>query len=640
MIRTFSALASAFVLSLASPAFAAPLEAYGRLPKIEDVNISPDGKRYAVSGTNGEQRLLIVRRVEDDKLVIAIGAGSQKIRDVRWAGSDHLVVTTSQTTSVMDVVGDRREWMTSIVLNVAKSRAGPLLAKKEQSMNVVVRIPEVRIIKGRPIIYAEGIHFLDDVGVVSVFRHDPSNGKVDLLQAADFDINDWEISPTGVPFAKSLYNQQSGQWTLRLLGPEGWTPVETSILPYGSPGIAGLGRQGASVVTWALKNENGDGVWREHSLNGSVDLPHAFDDLIFDPGTSALIGGYELAGEVGRHTFFNPADTAAWTAVSDLYKGRATRLISWSVSRRQIIALVEDPVAGPAYALVDLDTGANRLIGPVYPELTPDDVAEVKHISYKAADGLELTGYLTLPRGKDPKNLPLIVLPHGGPAARDTPGFDWWSQALAARGYAVLRPNYRGSEGFGRQFLEAGFGEWGRKMQTDLSDGVRDLAGKGVIDPKRVCIVGASYGGYAALAGTTLEKGVYRCAVSVAGVSDLKQMVTQTPRPYGSSNRNARTRYWLRFWGVDDRRSPDLAAISPAQQAAKADAPILLIHGKDDTVVPYEQTRLMADALTKAGKKVEVVTLPGEDHGLSRGDTRLQMLQATVAFLEKENPPQ
>ena len=151
--------------------------------------------------------------------------------------------------------------------------------------------------------------------------------------------------------------------------------------------------------------------------------------------------------------------------------------------------------------------------------------------------------------------------------------------------------------------------------------------------------MGASYGGYAALAGATLDAGVYRCAVSVAGLSDLKQMLSDTPRAYGNTGNNSRSRYWLRFWGVDDRRSPDLAAISPAAQASKVTAPILLIHGKDDTVVPYEQTRIMVDALTKAGKKVEVVTLTGEDHWLSRGDTRLQMLQATTAFLERENPP-
>jgi dipeptidyl aminopeptidase/acylaminoacyl peptidase len=124
---------------------------------------------------------------------------------------------------------------------------------------------------------------------------------------------------------------------------------------------------------------------------------------------------------------------------------------------------------------------------------------------------MQIPAYLTLPPGRDPKDLPLIVLPHGGPATRDTADFDWWSQALADQGYAVLRPNYRGSD-VNRRSLVAGFSEWGRKMQTDLSDGVRYLAKEGIIDPRRVCIVGASYGGYAALAGVTLDPGVYQCA--------------------------------------------------------------------------------------------------------------------------------
>src|SRR5262249_23938626 len=143
---------------------------------------------------------------------------------------------------------------------------------------------------------------------------------------------------------------------------------------------------------------------------------------------------------------------------------------------------------------------------------------------YAATDGLQIPGYLTLPPGRPATGLPLIVLPHGGPADRDVAGFDWWSQALVAEGYAVLRANYRGST-LGPRFLSAGFGEWGRKMQTDLSDGVRFLVNERIVDPGRVCIVGASYGGYAALAGVTLQSGVYRCAVSVAGISDLRAFV-------------------------------------------------------------------------------------------------------------------
>jgi dipeptidyl aminopeptidase/acylaminoacyl peptidase len=276
-----------------------------------------------------------------------------------------------------------------------------------------------------------------------------------------------------------------------------------------------------------------------------------------------------------------------------------------------------------------------KILGNEYLALGPDDISPTRAVRYKAADGFELFGYLTLPRGRALKNLPLVVFAHGGPAARDEPGFDWWVQGMASRGYAVLQVNFRGSSGFGWDYMAAGFGQWGRKMQTDLSDGVRDLAAQGTIDPRRVCIVGASYGGYAALAGATLDTGVYRCAVSFGGVSDLKRMVGY------ANNRAGRSalRYWTRYMGAQDLGDPVLAKYSPALQAANADIPVLLIHGKDDTVVPLSQSAEMADALKKAGKPVELVVQDHADHWLSLGDTRFQTLQATIAFLEKHNPP-
>lgn len=228
----------------------------------------------------------------------------------------------------------------------------------------------------------------------------------------------------------------------------------------------------------------------------------------------------------------------------------------------------------------------------------------------------------------------MIVLPHGGPASADTLHFDWWSQALAAQGYAVLQPNFRGSI-LDSRFLEAGFGEWGRKMQTDLSDGVRYLANQGIIDPKRVCIVGASYGGYAALAGVSVETGVYPCAVSVAGISDLRRFRKWTiANEVGISQR-----YWDRFIGTADQHDPALLAISPIEHVAAVSVPVLLIHGRDDTVVPYEQSDVMLSALKRAGKSVSMLTMKHEDYWLSRSDTRLQMLQATVDFLKANNPP-
>jgi dipeptidyl aminopeptidase/acylaminoacyl peptidase len=230
----------------------------------------------------------------------------------------------------------------------------------------------------------------------------------------------------------------------------------------------------------------------------------------------------------------------------------------------------------------------------------------------------------------------VVVLVHGGPAAEDTAEFDWWSQALADQGYAVLQANYRGSS-LGWNFLSAGFGQWGRKMQSDLSDGVRYLVRLGIADPARVCIVGASYGGYAALAGAALDPGVYRCAVSVAGISDIKRWLQWETQQHLFSP--SVVRYWDRFLGVSGPRDPQVAAISPISHVDAVSIPVLLIHGRDDTVVPYEQSSAMLDALRHAGKQVELVPLKHEDHWLSSSETRRQMLEASVAFLRAHNPP-
>jgi dipeptidyl aminopeptidase/acylaminoacyl peptidase len=175
-------------------------------------------------------------------------------------------------------------------------------------------------------------------------------------------------------------------------------------------------------------------------------------------------------------------------------------------------------------------------------------------------------------------------------------------------------------------------------MQTDLSDGVRYLVKEGIVDANKVCIVGASYGGYAALAGVTLDPGVYRCAVSVAGLSDLARMLRWESR--GGADARDVTRYWDRFWGVSGGTDPLLNAISPIKHVDAVKVPVLLIHGRDDTVVPFEQSQVMFDALKDNKKDVEMVTLKKEDHWLSRGETRLQMLEATVAFLRAHNPPE
>jgi dipeptidyl aminopeptidase/acylaminoacyl peptidase len=289
------------------------------------------------------------------------------------------------------------------------------------------------------------------------------------------------------------------------------------------------------------------------------------------------------------------------------------------------------------YWLADMAKHSVESIGQAYPDVKAADVGSVRVVDWKAADGLELHGVLTLPPGRPAHGLPVVVFPHGGPQARDYPGFDWWAQAFASRGYAVFQPNFRGSDGYGADFVNAGHGEWGRKMQTDISDGLASLASQGIVDAKRACIVGASYGGYAALAGVTIQKGVYRCAVADAPISDLRSFLRGKDHD-GGNTENALMRYWNAFMGAESSVDSNLDAISPAKLADHADAPILLIHGKDDTVVPFGQSVEMRSALEHAGKPVEMVVMPNEDHWLSRSETRVSMLTAAVAFVQKYNP--
>jgi dipeptidyl aminopeptidase/acylaminoacyl peptidase len=250
---------------------------------------------------------------------------------------------------------------------------------------------------------------------------------------------------------------------------------------------------------------------------------------------------------------------------------------------------------------------------------------------------VQIQGVLTLPPGREAKALPVVVMPHGGPEAHDSLGvFDWWAQAFASRGYAVFQPNFRGSDGYGLDFRDAGFGQWGRKMQSDISDGLAELVREGVVDPKRACIVGASYGGYAALAGVTVQTGLYRCAVSYGGLSDLNYLLNE--HSDGGDDRNAGMRYLHKFLGVTDNDAAALRALSPARLANKADAPILLMHASEDTVVPVNQSREMATRLRQAGKSVEFVEVKGEDHWLSRDASRKAVLAATVAFVQTNNP--
>jgi dipeptidyl aminopeptidase/acylaminoacyl peptidase len=177
------------------------------------------------------------------------------------------------------------------------------------------------------------------------------------------------------------------------------------------------------------------------------------------------------------------------------------------------------------FYLVDFATGRADIAGESYPGLAGVTLGEVRFIDYAARDDVEIPAFLTLPPGLGEKNLPLVVLPHGGPHAHDTGDFNWWTQFLATRGYAVLQPQFRGSTGYGAAHRKAGYGQWGGLMQDDVTDGVKAMIKNGLADPARICIAGASYGGYAALAGAAFTPEMYACAISVNGISDLPALL-------------------------------------------------------------------------------------------------------------------
>jgi dienelactone hydrolase len=644
MSKSLAALAAGLATAVFSPCAAAPLETYGRLPAVESVSISPDGAMLALAVTNGEQRKVVIEQIEPRRAVATLNAGAQKVRNLQWAGPNHLILTVSSTGFIEGAISVRNESFLAADYDVAKKTQRPLLAGINENdrttithdtLNIVFGWPQLRFVKDKPIAFVEGVSFVNNIGRRTLFAVDLDRNLTSIESQGLEHADAFVVDGHGSPLAGSEYDAQTSRWVLKLWKGH-WQEALRKEAPIELPELLGLGRDGASVLVGFF--EGGHLVLRELSPDSGTwgsDLPMTDPDrTIWDPATYRLMGLSSLVGDDERYVFFDPEDQKIWKALVAAYPGARVTLASFSDNHRKFVLRVDSPTEGPAYALVDLNTRKGRWIGDEYQGLKSSDIAPVRAISYRAKDGVALTGYLTLPLGKQATKAPLVVLPHGGPAARDTPGFDWWAQALASRGYAVLQVNYRGSEGLGWDLQSAGFGQWGRKMQTDLSDGVRYLAQEGTIDPARVCIVGASYGGYAALAGAALDAGVYRCAASVAGPADLRKFIDWTQAREGRQAVGAE-RYWLRYMGAYQT----LGEISPADQAAKVTVPILLIHGKDDTVVPYEQSQMMADALRKAGKSVEFVTLKSEDHWLSRGETRLQMLQSVVAFLEKNNPP-
>jgi dipeptidyl aminopeptidase/acylaminoacyl peptidase len=636
-LAVFAAVLSFVCLGTAE---AAPLEAYGQLPTLDQVTLSPDGSKLAyVSMDTKGTRYLVVQPATGGNAISVVKTGDAKIRDLRWVDESNLIILSSVTTHARDVMGPRQEYFLALVLDLANKRQFNLMEAVESghAMNVVYDTPVVRMVNGKPLVFVQGVYFTTEQGRLALFSFDPASRRVKLVDAHSDSARDWFIDANGTVVADEEYNDHSTHWALRLHQGNDWKEIYGEDIAIDMPSVEGFSSDGRTLI---VSYDNGG----KHNQKAFATTDGAGTSPV-DKGTgtpmhdrlSGRIVGYVYEGREIEYEFIDPKEQAAWKSIVARFPREQVDLISVSDNRQKVIVKVTGINSGVSYFLVDVPSLQMGRLGPAYNGIEASDISDVGLVNYQASDGRPIFAYLTLPHGRGDSKLPLIVMPHGGPAARDDAGFDWWAQALASMGYAVLQPQYRGTDGFGWDLLSAGFGQWGRKMQTDLSDGVRALVRQGLVDPARVCIVGGSYGGYAALAGATIDTGVYRCAASYGGLSDLHDFIDwKTNR---SSNGHLLDRYWARYMGTTGADDPALAAISPIKHIDKITIPVLLIHGKDDTVVPIDQSEDMANAMRRAGKNVTFVELDGEDHWLSRTATRQAMLKAIADFLKTNNPP-
>ena len=265
-------------------------------------------------------------------------------------------------------------------------------------------------------------------------------------------------------------------------------------------------------------------------------------------------------------------------------------------------------------------------------KLPREALAEMKPVTYKSSDGLEIPAYLTLPKGVAAKNLPAIIVPHGGPWARDEWGYNSFAQFLANRGYAVLSPNFRGSTGYGKKFLDAGNNEWGQKMQDDLTYGVKYLVEQGIADPKRVGIMGGSYGGYATLAGVTFTPDLYAAAVAIVAPSNLMTLLESIP-PYWEAGRVI---FYKRMGDPNTAEGKEqLKRQSPLFSVEKIKTPLMVVQGANDPRVNKREADQIVIALRDRSYPVEYLVAPDEGHGFQRPVNNMAMFAAGEKFLAK-----
>jgi dipeptidyl aminopeptidase/acylaminoacyl peptidase len=389
-------------------------------------------------------------------------------------------------------------------------------------------------------------------------------------------------------------------------------------------------------LAWHSQKGEPESLVRENLATGArrvvaTDRDGELAELMYGTSPYLPIAAFTTVG-IPQVRYLEPdshADVALHRQLAAQFPGDTVRFIDSTTDGAKLLFIVYSDRDPGTYYLFDRKSGRADMLFAAMDSLEPDQMAERKPVSFKARDGLQLHGYLTLPRQPAAGKLPLVLLPHGGPhGIHDSWYFDTDAQFLANRGYAVLQVNFRGSEGRGESFREAGFRQWRGKIMDDLVDGVRWAAEQGNIDGNRMCVYGASFGGYAALTLASREPSLFKCAAGYAGVYDIKLFYEED-----RAKRSKSVTSLYRHYVGDDVK--ELDRISPALNAGTIKAPVLLIHGGKDKVAPKEHALRMRDALTKAGNAPEWYYVDYEAHGFYDTENQAEVYRRLETFLAK-----
>ena len=615
--------------------------AYGALPYTQDVAISPDGQSLAILENTGNTSSVSFYDLKSGERLFTNDMQDIKARDITWGGNDYVLLYATISETIFTVSGMETyevHRFISMKKDTGRSRTmfsgDPAIKRTTSSGTLVHTLPE-----DPEHVLMMQLHPASNTGW-NLYRVNLQTGRERIIAYGSRQTDEWIVDHTGTPLFR--VDEDSRDEKRRILTVKGKRTRELSAIDEpreSAPKFYFAGVTEDSATAYAVGNFNGErktvhsfdiqsGVFKE-----SIYEHPSFDvaSVSVDYATKKPVS-INYIDDFRTSIYLDSRFEDAATLAQQTLKADAIQIRSYSLDKMQwvIVAIYADKP--PIYYLLDTEQRNISEIGPTYPQVGENvRIRRIRHV-YKTSDGLDIPGYLTFTEKADSSGAPapLVVLPHGGPHSRDMQAFDWWAGFYAARGYTVYQPNFRGSSGYGLAFEEAGYGQWGLKMQDDITQGVQDLITKNIADPDRICIVGASYGGYAALAGAAFTPDLYACAISVNGVSNLTTHLGAIAERNGGVMHQSNKKIGDRF-----RDKDKLNATSPERHANGISAPILLMHSDNDSIVEVGQSMIMRNALKKAGKQHEFIKLDGDDHWLSLAETRTIMLNNSIEFIDK-----